>query len=129
MPVIVKLEGKYLLWSNATDAPCGPAMTLDELRAYTKEEHGAAGLRDLEERLVRVEAHGTSSMLREDAAQTMWLNRAGAGETPLTREQLVEYFVRRGCKGPRPKGFVEPPDLPDDHPDGWTFARYVGAKR
>jgi hypothetical protein len=122
---IVKLEGKYLMWSTVVDAPITYGGTLAELRAYVKERDGENGLRDLTERLKRVEAKGTSAIDEDGPDDVMWLNRAGKGETPLTKAQIIEHYVlQREDKEP-PKGFVEPPDLEDDDPRGWTFERYL----
>ncbi len=122
---IVKLEDKYLLWSTIVDAPTSYGMTLNELRAYYLDEYGAAGMRELPERLARVEQCGTSAVDGETPDQMMWLNRAGARETPLTRAQIIAHYIN-DPDGECPRGFEEPPDLPDDDPLGWTFERYMG---
>jgi hypothetical protein len=123
---IVKLEGKYLIWSTIVNAPITYGGTLSELRAYVKERDGENGLRDLPARLKRVEARGISAMDESDGPDdVMWLNRAGKNETPLTRAQIVEHYVtQRGRKEP-PMGFIEAPDLEDDEPLGWTRERYL----
>lgn len=92
---IVKLEGKYLVWSTVSDSPITYGLTLAELRRYVKEEDGRRGLEDLARRLERVEQKGTSSHLDANADDTIWLNRAGPDETSLHREEIIEFFVRR----------------------------------
>jgi len=44
--------------------------------------------------LARVEAKGTSSYDDESLEATVWLNRAGPGESCLSVEQLEAYYVR-----------------------------------
>lgn len=92
---IVKLEGKYLVWSTISDSPVTYGLTRVELCQYVKEEDGRRGLEGLARRLERVEQKGTSSFDDENADDTIWLNRAGPDETPLHREEIIEFFVRR----------------------------------
>ncbi len=92
---IVKLEEHYLEWSTIIDMPTTFGMSLEELHAYVKEEQGNEGLRDLPRRLARVDAKGTSAHDDKSADDTIWLNRAGPGETILHREEIIEFYVRR----------------------------------
>jgi hypothetical protein len=98
--MIVKLEGKYLLWSTSSDSPGSYGLTLTELRAHIKEEQGNEGLRDLERRLVRVEEKGTSSIDCPNVDSTIMHNRADrtvrGKEGSLHREEIVEFYIRRG---------------------------------
>jgi len=111
--VIVKLEDRYIIWSTIVDAPITFGMTLEELTEYVRDESGRRGIEELKSRLERVELRGTSSMLDRSAVDTVWLNRAGAGETCMSVEQLTEYFVRkRDPDAPLPRGDNEPPRYP-----------------
>ncbi len=101
---IVKLEGKYLVWSTVCDAPVTPGMTLGELEEYVRFRYGQQGLADLPARLARVEAKGTSSMDDSSAEETIWLNRAGADETCLSRSQIVALCSNCDDDSPRPHG-------------------------
>ena len=92
---IVKLGGHYLEWTTVADGPATFGMTLDEFRAYYREKYGSRGAEELPPRLARVEAHGTSSHGDEDVSDTIWLNRAGPGESQLHLEEIVEFYVRR----------------------------------
>jgi hypothetical protein len=92
---IVKLDGKYLIWSTVSDSPASFGMTEDELIAYVREEDGRRGVEELASRLARVDAKGTSALQRESADDTIWLNRAGPRETPLHREEIIEFYIRR----------------------------------
>jgi hypothetical protein len=96
---IVKLDGKYIVWSTISDSPTTYGMTRDELVAFIREEDGRRGVEELERRLERVEAKGTSAFNDDGADDTIWLNRAGPGETIMHRDEIVEFFVRRK-KGP-----------------------------
>lgn len=111
---IVKLKdgerSYYLMWSSVCDAPLTYGMSLEEFREYYRHEHGAQGMRELPERLARVEAKGISS--HDDpgpAEQFLAYNRAGARETCLSIEQILQYYCRdRPSEGeperPRPEG-------------------------
>lgn len=101
--MIVKLAGKYLIWSKIVDAPLTFGMTLEELIEHVRDESGRRGLDDLPARLARVEARGTSSLRHSSAVDTIWFNRAGAGETCMTIEQLVEHYVTNPTQTP-PRG-------------------------
>jgi hypothetical protein len=70
-------------------------MSLDELREHVKEQYGAEGMRELPERLARVEAKGTSGHDDRSAVDAMWLNRAGAGESVLTYDEIVQMYCKR----------------------------------
>lgn len=92
--LIIKLEGKYLQWFTVSDGP-GWGMTLSELKREIRREEGARGIRELEDALKRVEERGTSARRDDGVDDTIWNNRAGPWETPLHREEIVEFFVRR----------------------------------
>lgn len=92
---IVKLADHYLIWSSIVDAPVTYGMTIGELTAYTRDEYGADGMRNLPKRLARVEAKGTSAFNSDSADDVMWPNRAGPGEIPLSKPEIIEWYVRR----------------------------------
>jgi hypothetical protein len=89
---IIKIKDKYLVWSTVVDAPVTYGMTLDELKDYTKEEHGNAGVKKLTSRLTRVETKGTSSHIDTSMEDTVSYNRAGANETKLTVDQIYQEY-------------------------------------
>lgn len=88
---IVKLKGHYLIWSSIVDAPIVTCDTLEELETFTLQESGESGLRELPERLKRVEARGTSAN-RDSAIDTIWFNRAGPNEQCLTIEGIYRHY-------------------------------------
>jgi hypothetical protein len=90
---IVKLAGKYLVWSTIVDAPVSYGMDEAELREWIKDEYGEQGLRDLPARLARVEKKGTSALTYESAERTIWFNRAGPNETQLTVPQIIAEYI------------------------------------
>lgn len=101
---IVKIAGKYLEWSTIVDAPSTYGMTLEQFKAYYRDEYGRLSMRELEERLARVEVTGTSSMLGEPSAEATVVpcNRMGdyydgpwkaEGRSELTWEE-IQQIVR-----------------------------------
>jgi len=105
---IIKLETavgpRYLEWSTVVDAPVTYGMPLDAFTKYWRKEYGGDADRGdrLEARLRDVEAKGTDSFSDASVDATIANNRAGAGETRLTKEQIVEYYCLR--RGRHPKG-------------------------
>jgi hypothetical protein len=82
----------YLEWSTVVDAPITYGMSLEEFNDYYKEEYGNSGLEQLAARMERVEQKGTSSMLDASADEVISFNRAGDGETCITKEQIIQKF-------------------------------------
>ena len=81
---IAKIGGKYLEWSTVVDAPVTHTMTLAELKAYYLDEYGRRAADDLPNRLERVEATSTSSLVTPELEDLIAGNRAGEHETELT---------------------------------------------
>lgn len=127
---IVKLAGRYIVWSTVVDAPVTYGMTLDELREHVQQRDGSNGLAALASRLERVEQYGTSSPHHESPDEVMWLNRAGRNETALTKAQIIEHYIKRKTPDDKlPIGAPNPvfPDDEDDS-DSWTLERYLGER-
>lgn len=99
---IVRLEDRYFEYSTVVDAPVSHPMTREEFRAYYYSPESAHRWRppdeELDERLARVDAKGTSSMHDASAEDTIRCNRAGPNEDELTIEQLRAWA--RGEKSP-----------------------------
>lgn len=95
---VCKLDGLYFEWSTIVDAPVTHGMTLDEFKAYYREEYGRSGLDALALRLERVEAVGTSSVIHRDIAEVIEHNRAGVGESCATRAEIIEG-LRAAARG------------------------------
>ncbi len=98
---IVRLEDKdgtplYMEWSTVVDAPVTYLMPLQEFRAAYQEKYGrygrAGGADDLESRLARVADYGTSAMGYRNADEVLAGNRAGPGESTLTRDEILEEY-------------------------------------
>ena len=88
---LVRIKDKYCEWSTIVDCPVTYLMTIQELEAWTKAELGNEGLRELPERLKRVEETGTS--FHGTTAQEMIEgNRAGNDETELSIDEIYEAF-------------------------------------
>jgi hypothetical protein len=105
---ILKCESKrgprYLEYSTIVDAPITLGMTRKQLDAYYRRKNGDVGMVDLEQRMVRVDAKGTSSRMHNSFEDTIKCNRAGKGETRLTVEQFVEYYINKQGRGEQPTG-------------------------
>ena len=109
---ILKIGGKYLLWSTISDAPVSYGMTLDELRAHVKEETGRRGLLELERRLMRVEEKGTSFYQDRCVEDTIQFNYAGEDRTCLAIDQIEQHFIKR--VGALPRGAEREDDAMGD---------------
>lgn len=96
---IVKLEDQgvdyYLEYSTVVDAPVTYGMTLNEFKAYYKDQYGREGMRNLQERLDRVTEIGTSSRIDDSVDEVFSCNRAGVGETKITKEEIIEIYIRQ----------------------------------
>lgn len=81
---IVKLEEKYFLYSSVADLPVSAALPLEEFKEYywerTREQNS-----QLEERLARVEARGTSERDSQSAKETL------VGECPRHEDMFEAY--------------------------------------
>jgi hypothetical protein len=85
----------YLEWSTIVDAPVTCGMTLDKFTTWYGEEYGRVGLEELPPRLERVNQTGVSRAWRGSTVDNLIShNRAGAGETCLTREQIIDHYIR-----------------------------------
>lgn len=90
---ILKLDEWYFEWSTIVDAPVTYRMTLNEFKEYYREEYGRQGMQDLPARLTRVEKQGTSAYPYTTADQLIQFNRAGDGETNISKELILEKYV------------------------------------
>ena len=88
---IIKIKDKFFIWSTIVDSPVSEGLTLDELKHIIKLQHGKLGLRELDQRLKRVEMHGTS-MYNETLFSTIFGNKAGEKEKELTADEIYERY-------------------------------------
>lgn len=89
--VILKIEGFYLEYSTNVDAPVTNPMNLDEFKAHYKERLIADGMKELEERLERVEAKGTSAFDEDSWMSTVMCNSFGDDDTELDPAGFVAW--------------------------------------
>ena len=93
---IVKLtDGQtnyYMDWSTVVDAPATNGCDLEAFVEGYRREYGG---KDLAERMLRVEAKGTSALMYDNADELIAFNRAGPGECPLSKEEIIRFY----CKG------------------------------
>ena len=88
---IIKIKDKYFEFSTIVDAPVTYGMNEEELRNYIKDEYGNEGLKNLGDRLKRVEKNGTS-FHGEDLESTLIVNRAGCNEERLTEDEIYDMY-------------------------------------
>lgn len=89
---LVKLNDYYFEFSTIVDAPTTFGMSLEDFKKYYREMYGLDGMRILDERLERVERYGTSSQLKETAAEMLGGNRAGPNEEELTTDEIFKAY-------------------------------------
>jgi len=98
----------YLIWSSITNSPITYGMSHKELKGYLKDEYGNSHKEGFEERLKRVEQIGTSSRMYKDVDRQIEHNCAGGNEECLTKEQIVDVFIRQ-----RPRDLNDTTDFVD----------------
>lgn len=91
---ILKIEGRYLLWSTVVDAPITFGASREGIAAEIESLYGTEVRRDHEARMDRVERTGTSA-IGESAESVMRHNRAGPKESDLSLDEIAEFYVRR----------------------------------
>ena len=85
----------YLEWSTVVDAPVTYGCSLEEFKEYYKQQNGENGMRELEERLKRVEETGTSAHPPfGDIDSILEYNRAGEGEKSINKEGILDRYCR-----------------------------------
>ena len=90
---IIKLEEFYLEWSTIVDAPVTYGMKIDDFKEYYKEEYGSHGMKDLPDRLERIEENGVSAYPPDnDLDSLLAYNRAGKNESVLTKEEIIKEY-------------------------------------
>lgn len=99
MGIIVKVSEFYLEWSGVVDAPTTFGMSKEAIINY------CSGEGDIEKRMARVDATGTSSKNGTTAEELIAGNRAGPNEAELTFEEIYQaYCLRLPIRG----GWVVP---------------------
>jgi hypothetical protein len=99
----------YFEYSTIVDAPVTHALSRTEFEAYYLRQYGEQGMRNLPDRLTRVEARGTSAHSDTSAEDTLAVNRAGPDETHLEPPELLRQLraqrpaVRAPVDSPAPE--------------------------
>lgn len=91
---LIKIKDLYFEWSTVVDAPVTYGMTLDELKAYVKEERGNDGLRELPRELENIERQGTAIQTNYTLAELTDNNRAGENEKHISLEKIYERYTK-----------------------------------
>lgn len=92
--VILHHEGKFVIYSTNSDQVMTDPMTERQLRRFLVWEAIKAEFREMRQRIKRAKLKGTSAFRDDDLADTVFLNRAGKGNTRLSPEQFVQaYFI------------------------------------
>jgi len=99
---IIKLSGEgrdfYLEWSTVVDVPITSGMSLKEFKKYYRKEYGSEGMRELPERLRRVESTGCSAP-HTTLDNFLSCNRAGDNEEEISKEEIFKkYCLERQAK-------------------------------
>lgn len=82
----------YLEWSTVCDAPITQGMSLEKFREYYYNKYGEASELELTERLLRVEANGTSAYSPENLESLLQSNRAGDNEECLSKSEVIAKY-------------------------------------
>lgn len=87
----IKLNGMYVIWSTVVDAPITRPMDRDQA---LKEAlfHGWWSREDAEQSLRRADDRGVSFAGFDNLDDLLVANRAGPGETCLTKDELIAVF-------------------------------------
>jgi hypothetical protein len=87
-------ENKYVEWSTIVDAPVTYIQTREEHAEHLRNEYGRSYEHEIEPRLKRADERGASwQMGGSTGDETIRGNRAGPGESKITKEQILEMYV------------------------------------
>lgn len=89
-------EERFLVWSSIVDAPVTFACTAEEIVAVFVEDAIQDTTRMVQGMLDRARETGSSSSFGCTViADVVTGNRAGPGESTLTEDEIIEFYVRR----------------------------------
>jgi hypothetical protein len=80
---------RFAVWSSIVDAPITGAMTRHGLEKWLTDEHGRHAVEDYARHIDRAEVYGTSVLYHKSLIDTVWLNRAGPGESWLSLSGIM----------------------------------------
>jgi hypothetical protein len=85
----------YLVWSTVVDAPVSMGMSFDEAEIDVHQRYGAAGRGWWPTATNLLKEKGVSTRGYENAVAVLHGNRAGAGESCLSPDEIVEVYCLR----------------------------------
>jgi hypothetical protein len=92
--IIIHKDGVYNIYGTIADGPYfSEGCTLEQLKNWTKENHGQQGLYALGPRLERAHNKGTSAHLDMSLEGTILCNRAGENEKCLSTAEFIKRFL------------------------------------
>ncbi len=102
---IVDTDGTeyWFMWSTVVDAPVWVGMTLEDFKKEYLYQYGQMAKDDMDKAIELANQKGCGFRGTEHTLD--WLikdNRAGYGETELTKEEIIEWYCRK--KENPPKG-------------------------
>lgn len=110
--IILHHEGKFVIYSTNSDQVLTNPMTERQLRRFLVWEAIKTELSEMRQRIKRAKVKGTSAAIDDDLADTVFLNRAGKGNTQLSPEQFVQAYFINPPDAELPVG--KDPDLEDE---------------
>lgn len=88
-------NGAYNIYTSICDAVYfEPAITLDELKEYYKDEYGNQGVRELEDRLERAHKTGTSNRLGDTLEDYCKSLKHDVDMKPIGRLSYDEFILK-----------------------------------
>lgn len=94
MSNILYNNGRYNVYSTISDTFVYESfLTLVQLKKITKEKYGTSGLEDLNSRLERAYAKGTSSYYDKNIEETLCDNRCGKNETFMEINECIKKYL------------------------------------
>lgn len=88
---IIRVNDNYYMWNPELRRPETEAMTLNTLESYILKHKGAFGIRDLPDRLRRVDSKGCSAM-GYSLDELIKTNKAGRLSTHLNKESFYKVY-------------------------------------
>lgn len=89
---IIKIEDKYLEWSTVVDAPVTWGVDRKDFEKWYLREYGESCRDEFDRRMIRVEEKGTSSFMHDSLDEVLKGNRAGPGETSLSKDEIYQEY-------------------------------------
>src|SRR5690349_9699012 len=93
----------FLEWSSIVDAPITFGMDWESFQKHYRKQYGNEGMKDLPERMDRVNKNGHSSIFSGSVEDFIADNCAGKDGTELTIAEIIEHYCFNRNKNP-PRG-------------------------